>query len=54
MDGKVIVDGQNVAEIENLGISLMAVEDKIIVMFDEYKLSHKITIDRFKFGELFK
>lgn len=35
--GEVIVDGQNVVELEKLGISLMAVEDKIIVMHDDYK-----------------
>lgn len=41
--GEVIVDGQNVCEIENLGISLMAVEDKIIIMFDEYKSGYECT-----------
>jgi co-chaperonin GroES (HSP10) len=35
--GEIVVDGQNVVELEKLGISLMAVEDKIIVMFDDYK-----------------
>lgn len=39
--GEVIVDGQNVVELQNLGISLMAVEDKIIVMFDDYKSGYE-------------
>lgn len=39
--GEVIVDGQNVCTIENLNISLMAIEDKIIVMFDEYKSGYE-------------
>lgn len=39
--GEILVDGQNVCEIQNLGISLMAVEDKIIVMFDEYKSGYE-------------
>lgn len=41
MNGEIITDGQNVAEIVNLGISLMAVEDKIIVMFDDYKSGYE-------------
>jgi len=39
--GEVVVDGQNVVELEKLGISLMAVEDKIIVMFDDYKSGYE-------------
>ena len=41
MDGEVILDGQNCVELEKLGISLMAVEDKIIVMFDDYKSGYE-------------
>lgn len=39
--GEVIVDGQNVVELEKLGISLLAVEDKIIVMHDDYKSGYE-------------
>lgn len=41
MDGEILVDGQNVVELEKLGISLMAVEDKIIVMFDDFKSGYE-------------
>ena len=39
--GEIVVDGQNVVELQQLGISLMAVEDKIIVMFDDYKSGYE-------------
>lgn len=39
--GEIVLDGHNVAEIQELGISLMAVEDKIIVMHDDYKSGYE-------------
>lgn len=39
--GEILVDGQNVVELQQLGISLMAVEDKIIVMFDDFKSGYE-------------